>query len=90
MPDAVYLHLFAVRGTVTLEGEGDLRVGDAARLGGTAGHRLTATPAAECGVWEMHARVARVPVAARPRWATPIRLMPGSVVRPGEGLATGA
>lgn len=58
IPDAPYLHVFAARGEVTLEGAGDLGPGDAARITGSGGQRLTATTDAEVLVWEMHARVA--------------------------------
>lgn len=58
LPDAPYLHVFAARGAVTLEDAGDLHAGDAARITGSGGQRLTATGAAEVLVWEMHARVA--------------------------------
>jgi quercetin 2,3-dioxygenase len=50
LPEAPYLHLFVPRGTVTLEGAGELRTGDAVRF--------TATEAPEVLVWEMHATVA--------------------------------
>ena len=58
LPDAPYLHLFAARGGVMLEGGGDLREGDAARITGGGGQRLTATGPGEILVWEMHARAA--------------------------------
>ena len=58
LPDAPYLHLFAARGEVTLEGGDDLQGGDAARITGAGGQRLTATGPAEILVWEMHARAA--------------------------------
>ena len=50
LPEAPFLHLFVPRGTVTLEGAGELRTGDAVRF--------TATEAAEVLAWEMHATVA--------------------------------
>src|SRR3954465_4987942 len=53
LPDAPFLHLFVPRGTVTLEGAGDLMTGDAARLTGVGGQRVTATEPAEILVWEM-------------------------------------
>jgi redox-sensitive bicupin YhaK (pirin superfamily) len=58
LPEAPYLHLFVPRGTVTLEGAGELRTGDAVRFTATGGQRVTATEAAEVLVWEMHAAVA--------------------------------
>ena len=58
LPEAPYLHLFVPRGTVTLEGAGELRTGDAVRFTATGGQRVTATEAAEVLVWEMHATVA--------------------------------
>lgn len=54
LPDAPYLHLFTARGGVDLEGAGDLGEGDAARISGGGGQRLTATVPAEILVWEMH------------------------------------
>ncbi|MCB0932371.1 MAG: pirin family protein, partial [Mycobacterium sp.] len=58
LPDAPYLHVFAARGAVALEDEGDLHAGDAARITAAGGQRLIANGAAEVLVWEMHARVA--------------------------------
>jgi redox-sensitive bicupin YhaK (pirin superfamily) len=58
LPDAPYVHLFVPRGTVELEGAGPLAEGDAVRLTGVGGQRITATDAAEILVWEMHAAVA--------------------------------
>jgi redox-sensitive bicupin YhaK (pirin superfamily) len=55
LPDAPYVHLFVPRGTVDLEGSGALDEGDAARLTGAGGRRVTARDAAEVLVWEMHA-----------------------------------
>ena len=55
LPDAPWVHLFVPVGTVELEGAGDLLAGDAVRLTGSGGHRLTAVDAAEVLVWEMHA-----------------------------------
>ena len=57
LPDAPFLHLFVPRGTVTLEGAGELRTGDAVRFTATGGHRVTAVEPAEVLVWEMHATV---------------------------------
>jgi redox-sensitive bicupin YhaK (pirin superfamily) len=58
LPDAPYLHLFVPRGSVTLEGAGDLGAGDAVRVTGVGGQRVTATEPAEILVWEMHATLA--------------------------------
>jgi quercetin 2,3-dioxygenase len=58
LPDAPYVHLFVPRGAIALEGAGDLATGDAARLTGVGGQRVTATEPAEILVWEMHATVA--------------------------------
>jgi redox-sensitive bicupin YhaK (pirin superfamily) len=58
LPDAPYLHLFVPRGTVNLEGAGELATGDAVRFTATGGQKVTATEAAEVLVWEMHATVA--------------------------------
>lgn len=56
LPDAPYVHLFVPRGTVTLEGAGALETGDAVRITGNGGQRVTAGPdGAEILVWEMHA-----------------------------------
>lgn len=55
LPDAPWLHLFVPVGRVDLEGAGGLGEGDAVRLTGTGGQRLTATGPAEVLVWEMHA-----------------------------------
>ena len=59
VPDAPFVHLFVADGAVDLEGTGPLAAGDAARITGGAGQRVTAGPAgAEVLVWEMHARLA--------------------------------
>jgi len=58
LPDAPYLHLYVPRGAVTLEGAGTLSTGDAARLTGVGGQRVTADEPAEILVWEMHATLA--------------------------------
>jgi redox-sensitive bicupin YhaK (pirin superfamily) len=57
LPDAPYVHLFVPRGSVTLEGAGQLDEGDAVRLTGVGGQRVSADTAAEILVWEMHATV---------------------------------
>ena len=58
VPDAPFVHLFVARGTVDLEGAGTLAEGDAVRLTGVGGQRLTATEDAEVLIWEMHAEAA--------------------------------
>jgi hypothetical protein len=58
LPDAPFLHLFVPRGTVTLEGAGELATGDAVRFTATGGQRVTAAEPAEILVWEMHATLA--------------------------------
>jgi redox-sensitive bicupin YhaK (pirin superfamily) len=55
LPSAPYVHLFVARGTVSLEGAGELGTADAARLTGADGPRVTAGPdGAELLVWEMY------------------------------------
>jgi redox-sensitive bicupin YhaK (pirin superfamily) len=58
LPDAPFLHLFVPRGTVTLEGTGELATGDAVRFTATGGQRVTAVEPAEILAWEMHAALA--------------------------------
>jgi redox-sensitive bicupin YhaK (pirin superfamily) len=58
LPDAPFLHLFVPRGTVTLEGTGELMTGDAVRFTATGGQRVTAVEPAEILAWEMHATLA--------------------------------
>jgi redox-sensitive bicupin YhaK (pirin superfamily) len=58
LPEAPYLHLYVPRGAVTLEGAGELSTGDAARLTGVGGQRVTASEPSEILVWEMHASLA--------------------------------
>lgn len=57
LPDAPFVHLFVPRGSVRLEGAGELTDGDAARILG-GGQKVTASTDAEILVWEMHARLA--------------------------------
>jgi redox-sensitive bicupin YhaK (pirin superfamily) len=55
-PVAPLAHLFVARGSVELEGAGVLGTGDAARITGADGQRVTAGPdGAEVLIWEMHA-----------------------------------
>lgn len=58
LPDAPFVHLFVARGGVSLEGAGALGKGDAVRITGMGGQRVTATEPAEILVWEMHAELA--------------------------------
>ena len=58
LPEAPYLHLFVPRGTVNLEGAGNLATGDAVRFTATGGQKVTATEPAEILLWEMHASIA--------------------------------
>lgn len=56
LPDALFLHLYVPVGSVSLEGEGVLETGDAARITASGGRRVTAgDEGAEILVWEMHA-----------------------------------
>jgi redox-sensitive bicupin YhaK (pirin superfamily) len=57
LPTAPFVHLYVARGAVSLEGAGALGTGDAARVTGAEGQRVTATEDAEVLVWEMHAGV---------------------------------
>lgn len=54
LPDAPFLHLYLALGVAELDGHGTLEEGDAVRVTGTGGHRLTATAPLEVLVWEMH------------------------------------
>ena len=55
LPEVRFLHLFVPRGTVTLEGAGELAEGDPVRFTATGGQRVTGVTDAEIQVWEMHA-----------------------------------
>lgn len=57
LPDAPFVHLFVPTGAVELEGSGSLGAGDAVRLTGVGGQKLSATGPAEILVWEMHATI---------------------------------
>lgn len=60
LPDAPYVHLFVATGGVDLEGVGPLEQGDAVRITGVSGPRITAGAAgAEVLVWEMHSTMSR-------------------------------
>ncbi|MFB7781039.1 pirin family protein [Streptomyces bauhiniae] len=56
--DAPFAHLYLTRGSAKLEGAGHLGTGDAVRVTGAEGQRVTAGPeGAEILMWEMHASV---------------------------------
>ncbi len=57
LPRAPYVHVFAARGRVSLEGVGDLLAGDAVRLTDADARRVTAVESSELLVWEMHAKL---------------------------------
>ncbi|ORW00285.1 pirin family protein [Mycobacterium kyorinense] len=59
LPAAPYLHLFAARGQVNVEGTGDLAEGDAVRFTESDGQRVTAAAPSEILVWEMHTALGR-------------------------------
>ncbi|MFJ5517265.1 pirin family protein [Streptomyces griseoluteus] len=57
--DAPFAHLYFARGGAELEGAGHLGTGDAVRVTGAEGQRVTAGPeGAEILMWEMHAAAA--------------------------------
>lgn len=56
LPTSPWAHVFVARGAVELEGAGPLGEGDAVRVTGSEGQRVTgAVGGAELLVWEMHA-----------------------------------
>jgi len=58
LPTAPFVHLYVAKGSVQLEGAGGLATGDAARISGSDGARVTAgADGAELLVWEMHSSV---------------------------------
>jgi hypothetical protein len=57
LPSAPYVHLFAARGGVTVEGIGDLDQGDAVRFTDADGRRVTASGPSELLIWEMNAKL---------------------------------
>jgi redox-sensitive bicupin YhaK (pirin superfamily) len=59
LPSADYVHVFVVVGTVATEGAGVLGDGDALRIRGCDGQRVTAIGPAEVIVWEMHSELGR-------------------------------
>jgi len=58
LPEAPFVHLFVPRGAVAFEGVGELGEGDAVRLTGSGGQKVTGVTDAEVLVWEMHATAA--------------------------------
>ena len=54
LPDAPFVHLYVARGSIELEGSGELGSGDSARITASSGNRLTARAPSEVLVWEMH------------------------------------
>ncbi|MEE2853272.1 MAG: pirin family protein [Actinomycetota bacterium] len=57
LPQAPYLHLFAARGRVDVEGIGAVNEGDAVRFTDADGRRVTASEPSELLIWEMHAKL---------------------------------
>ncbi|MBV8786621.1 MAG: pirin family protein [Mycobacterium sp.] len=57
LPSARYVHLFAARGAVAVEGIGDLEQGDAVRFTDADGRCVTASEPSELLVWEMNAKL---------------------------------
>ncbi|OBK96434.1 pirin-like bicupin family protein [Mycobacterium sp. 1165178.9] len=57
LPQAPYLHLFAARGRVEVEGIGAVAEGDAVRFTDADGRRVSATEPSELLIWEMHAKL---------------------------------
>jgi quercetin 2,3-dioxygenase len=55
VPDAPFAHVYLARGRTSLEAEGQLASGDAARLTNAGERRLTAAEPSEVLIWEMHA-----------------------------------
>jgi redox-sensitive bicupin YhaK (pirin superfamily) len=58
VPDAPFVHVYVTRGQLSLEAEGLLRAGDAARLTVAGARRLEAAAPSEVLIWEMHASLA--------------------------------
>jgi redox-sensitive bicupin YhaK (pirin superfamily) len=55
LPEAPYVHLYVAKGSMTLEGAGELVTADAARITASGGQQVSAGSAgAEILVWEMH------------------------------------
>lgn len=58
VPEAPFGHVFVADGSAAFEDVGDVVQGDAVRLTGTGGQRVTASTASEIMIWEMHAEFA--------------------------------
>ena len=58
IPDAPFVHIFVAEGEAMLEGVGPLAQGDAVRVTGGGGQKLSTASGAEVIVWEMHAAIA--------------------------------
>ena len=58
VPDAPFVHIFVAEGEAMLEGVGVLAEGDAVRISGSGGQKLSTATGAEVIVWEMHAAIA--------------------------------
>ncbi|KQU49327.1 quercetin 2,3-dioxygenase [Rhodococcus sp. Leaf278] len=58
IPDAPFVHIFVAEGEAMLEGVGLLAEGDAVRVSGGGGQKLSSAGGAEVIVWEMHAAIA--------------------------------
>ena len=57
VPDAAFAHVFVTQGSVELEGAGVLAQGDAARITGAQGQRITALAGpAEVLIWQMNSQ----------------------------------
>lgn len=59
LPDSPFGHVFVARGDAEMEGVGTLHEGDAVRLTGSGGQRVSSVAGAEIIVWEMHATIGR-------------------------------
>lgn len=57
IPDAPFVHVFVADGEAMLEGVGVLNAGDAVRVSGGGGQKLSSATGAEVIVWEMHATI---------------------------------
>ena len=59
LPEAPYLHAYLASGSADVESAGLLHTGDAVRITGSGGQRLSARTPVEVLVWEMHAALSR-------------------------------
>ena len=73
VPDAPFVHVYIAKGTVALEGAGRLSAGDAVRLTGAGGPRITADEktGAEVLIWEGAEEVCRCKAV---RWKRALHL----------------